>query len=235
MKKIFLVFSLFISLFSGAQTVDEVVQKYTSAMGGLDAFKKVQSAKITATVSVQGLDLPATIQIINGKAMRTDVEAMGQAVVNVYKDGKAWAINPFNGMETATDVEGTELMNLKAQASLASNLMDYKAQGHTAELQGQEDVEGIKTWKIKLTAKEDSRITYYYISVADNMIVKSTGTRNVQGEDVEVETWYSDTKEFAGLKFNMVRTQKISGQVIQTITYTNVELNVQVEEKIFDK
>ncbi|MBM3415802.1 MAG: outer membrane lipoprotein-sorting protein [Bacteroidetes bacterium] len=235
MKKLFLALFPLVSLLTNAQTADEVIQKYTAAMGGLDAFKKVQTAKFTGTVSVRGYDLPMTIQIINGRAMRSDVDAMGQAVINVYKDGKGWAVNPFNGMETATDVEGAELLNLKAQASLVNALMDNKSQGHTVELQGQEAVEGITTWKIKLTTKEDGRIVFYYISNADNYLIKVTNTREIQGQETEVETWFSDLKEFAGLKFYMTRTQKTGGQTLQTIAYSNVELNVPVDEKIFDK
>lgn len=235
MKKFLLLVFSFSSYIANGQTADEVIQKYAVAMGGLDAFQKVQTAKITAVVSVQGNDLPATIQIINGKAVRSDVEAMGQAVVNVYKDGKGWAINPFNGMETATDVEGTDLLNMKALTSLCGILMDYKNQGHQVELQGQEDVEGVKCWKIKLTAKEDGRVSYYFISSNDNMLIKAVANREIQGEMAEVETWYSDLKEFAGLKFYMARVQKMAGQVLQSITYNNIELNVPVDEKIFNK
>ena len=46
-------------------------------MGGLEAFNAVKTAKMTGTVSVQGMDLPLTIQIINGKAIRNDVDVMG--------------------------------------------------------------------------------------------------------------------------------------------------------------
>lgn len=235
MKKILFAFFLFSSFAAGAQTADEIIQKYSNAMGGLDAFKKVQTVKFTATVNVQGMDLPATIQVVNGKAVRTDVEAMGQAVVNAYIDGKAWAINPFNGMETATDVEGAELLNMKSQIFLAGYLMDYKALGHTVELQGQETIEGVPTWKIKLTSKEDGRPIIYNISVADNSLIRSMASREVQGENVDVETWYSDKKQFGGLQFYMTRTQKMSGQTFQTITYSNVELNVPIDEKIFNK
>ncbi|MFN8291458.1 MAG: hypothetical protein U0U70_14470 [Chitinophagaceae bacterium] len=235
MKKILFSLFLFASIAASAQTADEIVQKYAAAMGGLDGFKKVQTAKFTATVAVQGMDLPATIQVINGRAFRTDVEAMGQAVVNSYKDGKGWSINPFAGMETATDVEGTELLSMKAQSSLPGYLMDYKSLGHTIELKGKETLEGVPTWKIVLTNKDDGKPTTYNIIVADNMLLRTVTTRDVQGESVEVETWYSDIKEFGGLKFYMTKTQKMNGQVFQTISYTNIELNVPVDEKIFDK
>lgn len=235
MKKLFLALCSFTVLLANAQTADEVILKYAAAMGGLDAFKKVQTAKFTGTVTVQGMDLPMTVQIINGKAMRTDVEVMGQAVVNCYKDGKGWKINPFAGVETATDVEGAELAEFSAQTNLASALMDYKSLGNTAELLGQEKVEGVNTYKIKLTTKFDGKSSFFYINAEDNTVIKVTSNREMQGEEVEVETFFSDIKEFAGLKFFMTRSQKIKGQVFQSITYSNIELNVAVDEKIFAK
>lgn len=235
MKKLIVGFLSLITLSASAQTADEIVQKYATAMGGLDAFKKVQSAKITGSVAIQGNDFPVTVQIINGRAFRLDVDVMGQSVVNSVKDGKGWKLNPFGGIETPTDVEGTELTDLKSQANLCGSLMDYKALGHTIALDGQEDVQGVKTYKIKLTAKEDGRVSYYFISSVDYTMLKSSGKRDMQGSEVEVETYLSNLKEIDGLKFAMSKEQKMNGQVIQSISYNNIEMNVKIDEKAFDK
>jgi len=220
---------------TNAQTVDDVIQKYSKAMGGLPAFKAIKTMKTTGTLTTQGVDLALTSQIINGKAVRTDVQAMGQSVINAYKDGKGWKINPFAGVTTVTDMTPEELIDFKSQSMIASQLMDYKARGHKVELQGQEDVEAIKTYKIKLTNKDDNKVTTYFISVADNTIIKSVGTRQIQGQEIEIETFYSDIKDFNGLKFPMLRTQKMQGQVFQEIKIANIEFNVPVDEKIFNK
>ncbi|MBL0269978.1 MAG: hypothetical protein KAX45_10025 [Chitinophagaceae bacterium] len=235
MKKLIIGFLSFITLAASAQTADEIVQKYAAAMGGLDAFKKVQTAKFTGSVSVQGNDLPMTMQVINNRAVRSDIDVMGTAVTNSYKDGKGWKLNPFAGIETATDMEAAELNDIRGLASLASPLMDYKNQGHTVELIGQEDVDGVKTFKLKLTAKEDGRVTIYFISAADSHIIKASSKRMMQGAEAEVETYFSEVKEFGGLKFAMNRTQKMNGNVFQSIQYNNIELNVKIAETVFDK
>ena len=235
MKKIIFAILSFAFVSAKAQTVDDVIQKYSKAMGGLAAFNAVKTMKTTGTITTQGVDLSLTSQIINGKAVRTDVQAMGQSVINAYKDGKGWKINPFAGVTTITDMTPEELIDFKSQSMIASQLMDYKARGHKVELQGQEDVEGAKTYKIKLTNKDDNKVTTYFISVTDNIIVKSVSTRQVQGQDIEIETFYSDIKDFNGLKFPMVRIQKMQGQVFQEIKIATIEFNVPIDEKIFDK
>ena len=235
MKK--LIFSILTLAFvsANAQTTDDIIQKYSKAMGGLAAFNAIKTMKTTGTFTTQGVDLALTSQIINGKAIRNDVQAMGQTVINSYKDGKEWKINPFAGITTVTDMTPEELIDFKSQSMIASQLMDYKLRGHKVELQGQEDVEGIKTYKIKLTNKDDKKVTTYFISVTDNIIIKSVSTRQLQGQDIEIETFYSDIKDFNGLKFPMLRIQKMQGQVFQEIKIATIEFNVPIDEKIFDK
>lgn len=233
MKKLLVSLSLLIAINAVAQSVDEIVQKYSANMGGLDAFNKITSAKITGIYSVQGNDFPLSIQIINGKAMRTDVDINGQPVTNCYSDGKGWKINPFAGAPDPTEVTGTELNDFKVQSSLSTSLMDYKARGHKVELIGEDNIQGIKAFKIKLTTKEDGKETFYYISQVDYSLIKSVSTREIQGQEVEVESYYSDPKEINGVKFFMTRNSEIEGQVFQTIKFEKIELNVPIDEKIF--
>jgi hypothetical protein len=234
MKKICFGLLAFAFLSAHAQTVDDIIQKHANAMGGLENFNKIKTIKMTGTATAQGMDLPLTIQIINGKAMRSDVEVMGQSVVSAYKEGKGWKINPFAGAATATDATATELGDMKTQSFLANQLMDYKARDNKVELQGQEDVNGIKAYKIKLTDK-DKKETTYYIDPTTYMIVKVVGKRDLMGQETEIETYLSDPKEFGGVKFNTSIVQKIGGQTFQEIRLDKFDVNVPVDEKIFEK
>lgn len=234
MKKILFIAACFAFVSSGAQTADEIIQGFTTKIGGLENFNKVKTARITANFNTQGLDLPMTIQIINNRASRTDLDADGKTVTWVYKDGKAWTVNPFAGINSPKELTGQEFSDFKAQSTLASALIDHKARGHQVELQGQEVVEGIKTWKIKFTNKEDGKIIYCFINTTDSLLIKTVADREMQGQTVSTEVWYSDLKEFGGLKFFMTKTSKIDGEIFQTTTFSNVELNVPLDEKIFE-
>ena len=218
-----------------AQTADEIIQKHAATMGGLDVLNNVKTYKTTGTVSAQGNDLSLTIQVINGKSMRSDVEVMGQSVVNVYDNGKGWTINPFTGGTEATDLTGPQLTELKSQAFLASNLIDYKNRGHQVETDGQEDVEGVKCFKLKLKNKDDDKSTTFYISTADYILIKAVSVREIMGEEAEMETYFSDLKDFNGVRYFMTRIQKLNGQVISEFHVDKFELNVPVDEAIFKK
>jgi hypothetical protein len=118
---------------------------------------------------------------------------------------------------------------------IASQLMDYKSRGHQVELLGQEDVGSAKAYKIKLTNKDDGKVTTYFIDATSSLVIKSKGKVELQGAEVEVETSFSDYKDFGGLKFTMSRTQTIEGQTFREVKYDTVELNPVIDEKIFEK
>ena len=235
MKKLLLVLTSFVSLVASAQTAEEIIDKFAKAHGGLDAFTKIATAKITGNLIVQGESYPLTVQLVNGKAMRSEATVMGQTIVTAYKDGKAWTINPLAGSTTPTDVEGDMLQDFRAQSNLASMLMDYKKYNMKVESLGSETVDGIATHKIKLTPADSPRSTTYYISSKDYTLVKATATREMMGQTFDTETYYSNLKDFSGLKFYMTRDMKIQGQTFQQIEFTNIELNAPVDEKIFIK
>jgi hypothetical protein len=235
MKKMILALACLITGIAQAQTADEIVASNAKAVGGLEQFKALKTVKMTGSVSMQGNDFSMTLQIINGRASRTDLDVMGQAVVNCYKDGKGWKINPFAGAEAATDVTGDELDELKLAANIANPLVDYKSRGSSIELKGTVDVEGVKCFEILLTPKDGKHPVHYFIDTKDYTVIKSTSTRSMQGNDMEVETFYSNYKDVNGLRFAFTRTMKVSGEVFQEVTFEAIELNVAIDEKIFDK
>jgi len=159
---------------------------------------------------------------------------MGQTITNAYKDGKGWKVNPYAGAPTATDATPEELNEFKIQGSLTSQLMDYKDHGYKAELLGQEDVQGAKTYKIKVTT-DDNKTTTYFIDTSTYALVKTIGMRNIMGQEMELETYYSEVKDIGNVKFAMMRSVQSGGQTLQEVHFDKIELDVPVDEKIFDK
>lgn len=236
MKKMFISITIIAFFSAKGQTVDEVIQKHNAAMGGLESFNKIKTAKLTGISSKTGRpDAHFTIQLINGKAMRMNSEAMGKTITQVYKEGKGWQINTFIGIDTATDADGTELSDFKSMANIKTNLMDYKSEGNQAELLGREEIEGIKTFKIKVTDKDDGRISIFFINSTDYLLNKTSTSHEMMGRSFDIDTYFRNPKEFGGLKFYLTRFMTIHEKEYATLTLSNVELNTPVDEKIFNK
>ena len=62
-----------------AQTADEVVSKYVTAIGGADNWKKVNSIRKEGSFNVQGNDVSITITILHNKGMRQDISVAGMS------------------------------------------------------------------------------------------------------------------------------------------------------------
>ena len=74
MKKVFLsLVVIFTAVFTlNAQTADEVIAKYITAIGGADKWSKVQSLKVEGQMEVQGIAIPFTMQGVHMKGNRVD-------------------------------------------------------------------------------------------------------------------------------------------------------------------
>ena len=67
------------------------------------------------------------------------------------------------------------------------------------------------------------------------MVMRFVGTRNLMGQDMELESDFREVKDVNGLKFSMSRTVKSGAQTIQEVHFDKIELDVPVDEKIFNK
>lgn len=237
MKKLLTSFLILVAATIQAQTpsVDEIIANHAKAIGGLEALNKVTSMKSSGNVAMRGMDFPMTSQIVYKKGVRIDIEVMGQSVIKAYSNGKGWEINPFAGKPTATELTGEDLIDMKEQINPVDKLIDYKNLGHTVVLVGEETFEGIKGWIIKFTNKESGKETSYFISASDYMLVKSTSKKSIMGQEVEAQTVYSNIKEFGGLKFPTLISVTLDGTPFQEVSIGNIELNVQIDEKIFNE
>ena len=218
---------------SMGQSADEILQKYVDAAGGTANAGKVKTMKLTASVSVQGMEFPMTQQIISGRGVRTDVDVMSTSVTMSYKDGKGWKVNQFAGAPDPTPMDAGELADHEEQISVVSPLFDSKKNGETLSLAGEETVNGVKTWKLKAVTKS-GREFFYYVSSVNYDLVKLVGKRSMNGSDVEVETVYEDYRNVEGLRLPFSITNSTGGATYQAVKVDKYEINVPVDEKSFD-
>lgn len=224
---------IFAGLAAQAQTVDEIVQKYTTAIGGSDNINKIKTLKITGTVKQNGMDLPLTMRTIVGRAVRTDIEFSGMSIIQSFKDSTGWTINPLFGSTTPQAMKDSEKKMAKHQTNMVGELIDYKANGSTLDYIGEEKFEGVKSWKLRLVRNGNDTM-YYFINKEDNLILATKGKMSMQGKQFEVTTLYSNYKEVDGVKFAFDITRSSGSQVMGETTITKIETNATIDEKIFD-
>jgi hypothetical protein len=211
-----------------AQTADEIVGKYITAIGGKDAISKVKSLYIEQSVSVMGNENPSTTTIVDGVGFKSETEINGARIISCFTDQGGWTTNPLAGITDPAPMPPDVYNSGKGQINVGGALYNYAAKGSKVELLGKDG----NNYKIKLTTKENVETTY----VIDSTTYLATSVLSkgkMQDQDVDVTTKLSDyRKTDAGLVIPYAIDIDY-GQFGLSIAIKKVELNKTIDPAIF--
>lgn len=162
LKSLFLlaVLTLF-SAFSYSQSADEIIAKHIQAHGGMEAWNKVQSMKITGFFTAFSERNPITEIKASGGKYFADL-TLGQHKVKEGCDGKIyWTINPWFDLPFARKMNENEILVNRQNAEFFTPFFKYQERGFTAKYEGKETIEGIETFKLLLTRENDLKETWF--------------------------------------------------------------------------
>ena len=217
-----------------AQTADEIVGKHIDALGGKAVVSGIKSVVMESTVDVGDMgQATSTTYIINGKAFKNESDFNGMKIIQVVTDKSGWSVNPPVGQTTPVALTDEQVKTGQAQTQVGGPLVDYAAKGYKVELIGKDTAGGVTDYKLRLTGLTGVEPTYY-ISGKTWMLDKEVDKINAQGQEVETTTTYSDYKKAdGGYVYAGTRSVKLP-QLTLTITNKKVEVNKEIDPKIFD-
>lgn len=235
MKKIILtaICAAIVSAGAIAQTVDEVINKNITAMGGKEKVNSLKSVKMEGNLEVQGMQIPTTMVMLNNKGMRSDFTLQGMTGSQVVTDKGGWMFMPFQGQQKPEPTPAEEVKASQVDLDLAGPLVDYKSKGHTVELLGKEDMEGTDVYKVKLNTK-DGVIQTYYLDAETGYIIKASTKKKIgekETDSVVLLSNYKKTDDGYVFPYTIEQTAEGAGKVI--INITKVQTNVPVDESVF--
>ncbi|WP_221390378.1 outer membrane lipoprotein-sorting protein [Dyadobacter sp. NIV53] len=219
---------------SYAQSLDDIVAKHITAMGGADKLSKLKSVKISANMEVMNMEMPVTTTIVQDKGFRTETTAQGMTIVQAVNGNTGWMINPMAGQDKATALPEDVVKTMVSQTDL-TGLYNYKQKGYTLALEGEQDIAGAKTYKVVMTLKNGIR-QENYISKDTFYILKIVATVPMNGQDIKTESLQSDFKQIDGITFpfsSEVTTTAMPGMSMVN-KIASVEINPKIDDSIFD-
>lgn len=229
MKKIFLsIIALTAISFSFAQTADEIVNKHIDAIGGAEAWKKVNSIITTGTILVQGAEVGVTQTVLNGQGSRQDISLMGMNGYQIITPTQGWNFMPFQGQKIPEPVTADDLKEAQEQLDAQGTLIDYKVKGHTIELLGKDDIDGAEAYKLKETLKS-GKVQTLFIDPKTYYLIRAISKQKANGKEVDVTTNLSNYQKMPeGIMMPMS-----IGLPFGELTVTKVEINKPVDGNIF--
>ncbi len=230
MKKSFLFIAvLFLSVIVlNAQTSEEVIAKYITAIGGAEKWQKVQSIKVEGQIETQGVTIPFVMQGLHMKGTRMDAEFQGNKMIDIATPTKGWSQNPFGGKATLSPITDDELKVKLDQLDVQDEFVDYKAKGTTVEFLGKDEEDGNEYLKIKTTTKNGNDKTYFF-DTKTYLIYKVESLVKQQGQEMKSSIKYFDyqTTDY-GIKMSFKQDQGQFMMVTKKVT-----INPTIDESIF--
>lgn len=212
-----------------SQTAEEIIKNYAQALGGAEAWRKLQSMSMQGRVVMQGMEMPTTIRIRRPSFFYQEISFMGKNIIQATDGSSGWYVNPFMGNEKPQLMKPEEVEELKKGGQMDDELMFYKEKNGKISLEGEEIVEGIPCYVVSLSFEAD-KTSKYFIDKELWLPVKQVSQK--KSEDA-VEQWFYDYRSVDGkwVPFRMV--QKMKGEILSEILVQKVEFDSVPDEKIF--
>ena len=219
---------MLVSVFTFAQTAEEIVTKHIEAIGGAAAWKKVNSLYYEGKMTVQGAEINITLTILNGKGLRQNITFMGMTGYQIITPTAGWNFMPFQGQKTPEAMTADQLKESADDLDIQGKLVDYKSKGNTVEYLGKDDVEGTECFKLKITSKAGN-VETVFIDPKSYYIVRAVAKRTANGQENDVQT---DLSNYQKLPEGIVVPFSIKlpdGELV----ISKAEVNKQVDESTF--
>ena len=233
MKKLFVYAALMLPLVLlsfniQAQTADEVIEKYITAIGGKEKWKQVKSMKVNGFIEVQGIKINFTQQAVHNVGVRVDAEFQGQKIIDITTPAKGWSQNPFGGRSSLQPISEEELKQKLDELDIQDEFIDYASKGSTVEFLGKDEEDGNEFYKVKMTTKNNNESVYFF-DVNTSLIYKEEKTVKQQGQEMKMVTKVFDYKT---IPFGIKIPHK-SEQMGQLLVTDKIEINLAIDENIF--
>jgi hypothetical protein len=236
MKKIIsIVFVIFMALNLNLQAQDlkKVLNNYYDAVG-IENLKNIKTISFMGKVVQGGMELPFTMYLARPMKYRMDITVQGQQIVQAFDGTNGWMVNPMMGSTEPQDLPPDQLKQMRKQADFEGELYNYEKKGSKLELIGEDDFEGTKVYKLKLTDK-DGDITYFFIDAETYVVIKTNAKRNINGNEIEGETLFSNFQMIDGMAFPYSISTGMNGQTMAEIVIDKVEFDKKLDATFFDK
>jgi hypothetical protein len=215
-------------------SLDEVLTSHYEALGGLDAWKSIESCRLNGRMVIpMGMEAPFVTTFVRPLKTRLEFTLQGMTGVQVFDGEKAWAILPFMGSSDPQMMPDEQAKLMEEQADFDGPLIDWEAKGHQVALIGKADVDGTEAYHLEVTLASGD-IRDFYLDAESYLLLRLEAKAEIQGNEMEIETIFSDYRKVGELMMaHSIESKPIGAPSGQLLTIESIELNIDVEEDLF--
>lgn len=230
MRKLFFVLTGLIAFtVINAQSLSEIVKNYSAAIK-YDKLSGIKSIKITGKMSAMGMELPMVLYMKNPNKIKVTYSFNGQDIVSAFDGEKGFTTNPMTGSTSPVELSGEQLKQVQQNNIFTNQLLSYFKNGQLT-LEGSENVNDKPAFKLK--ANVGTSPIYMYVDKSSYMLVKTSGTINQMGVDMNVDTFMTDYVEVDGVVLPKKTSAMSNGMEAAVISFDKIEVNLPMEDGFF--
>lgn len=209
-------------------TVEEIVDKYITAIGGKDALMKVNDLTMNMSSDMNGNAIIITRKQKLPNKFSMLINANGMEVMKQTGDGSKVVMGGMQGNRT---IDGPGAQQMIAMNTLFPEL-HYTENGVKTTLVGPEKVDDKDTYKLSHTTADGAATWTDNFDVNTGLKVQTIYTsKSPQGEMTQT-TIFSDYKDKDGIKFPMTLMQQ-SPRGPMTMTVDTIKMNKGLKDSDF--
>lgn len=221
-------------------TAAQIVEKNVAARGGLEAWRKIQSMVWVGHIERLNADAPSLPYVLEQKRpnkTRFEIKARNQTWVRIYDGVHGWKLRPAsNGKPEVQPYAAEELKFARDGQGIDGPLMDYQAKGIAVILDGVDDVEGRKAYRLNVKLPSGAS-QHVWIDAQTFLEVKyDRQSRNAFGQTGTVSVYYRDYRTMEGLQIPFTIESGVStGKATDKMMIDQILLNPPLEDQMFAK
>ena len=136
-------------------TVDQIVEKNVAARGGLEAWRGIQTMIWTGHINTGNPAAPIepfVFELKRPNKMRFEINAEHERTVRLFDGATGWKFRASNSSPPALKpYSRSELRSARDAQGIDGLLIDHQAKGIKVDLDGTDQVEGRKAYRLNIT------------------------------------------------------------------------------------
>ncbi|HLY18688.1 MAG TPA: hypothetical protein VKR61_15755 [Bryobacteraceae bacterium] len=234
MSSRYLIFGLLMVAPALAQTsVDQILEKYSQALGGQAAYEKVTTRVMKGTVEIPDDEVTAPMQMLARApgSYRLTMDIAGFGVVETVLDGdNGWEKNPDSGMHAMSN---TDLAIAKRDHHFYREVR-LKELFPKMEAAAPEKVNGRAANVIEATPASGPAEKLYFDAESGLLVKRDFERVTLEDGIVQYEVLYRDYRDVDGIKLPGVIEQR-SPDNTMIFKFSEIKNNAPLEENAFAK
>lgn len=217
---------------------EQILARNVAARGGLDAWSKVQTMVWLGHIDSTHAAVPSMPFVLEQKRpnkTRFTIHVMNESTERIFNGAQGWKQHPDHGSRPAVEPYSLEELRFAQSApGLDGPLIDYAAKGYHVALEGTDQIEGHKTYRLRVQLST-GEVDHVWIDASSFLEMRYD--RPVDGPRAggrSVSTFYSDYRTYDGLQVpSVIETGVGSDSTPDRMMIERVVLNAPLDDERF--